>query len=150
MHLRETRISNHGPLSWVTMLKRDPYLRCMWAKLVEYRKAKKMSTLIMMSANNAKDAPEEKVFRDKMLENEGLADIQPFDSNNKEEQINDESESDANNSSSDDNTARSKNSSSEIKDSSTGDSTKDQEESKLDKPNGFNSGSTDDTSYDHS
>ncbi|GMF80478.1 unnamed protein product [[Candida] boidinii] len=80
-----------------------------------------------------------------MLENEGLADIQPFDSNNKEEQINDESESDANNSSSDDNTARSKNSSSEIKDSSTGDITKDQEASKLDKPNGSNSGSTDDS-----
>ncbi|KAG7746414.1 hypothetical protein KL912_004345 [Ogataea haglerorum] len=83
VHLLHARTSNHGPLMWVTMVKKDQFLRPLWFKIAEYRKKNKLPA-VLQAQLSGNVGPEEKEFRQKIYETEGVVDVLPYKSDKKE------------------------------------------------------------------
>ncbi|KAG7900536.1 hypothetical protein KL907_004654 [Ogataea polymorpha] len=83
VHLLHARTSNHGPLMWVTMIKKDQFLRPLWYKIAEYRKKNKLPAVLQAQLSE-NVGPEEKEFRQKIYETEGVVDLLPYKSDKKE------------------------------------------------------------------
>ncbi|CDK27588.1 unnamed protein product [Kuraishia capsulata CBS 1993] len=123
MHFKESRVVNHGPLAWITMVKKDPFLKQMWSRVLKLKKQRKIFPHDMNTrddkgkdeigidhdndndmgnpkspvsnchgerigfdcpSNNeafkssGKQSDLDDEFRDRMLENEGITDLQPY------------------------------------------------------------------------
>ncbi|KAG7820632.1 hypothetical protein KL942_004642 [Ogataea angusta] len=83
VHLLHARTSNHGPLMWVTMIKKDQFLRPLWFKIAEYKKKNKLPA-VLQAQLSANGGPEDKEFRQKIYETEGVVDLLPYKSDKKE------------------------------------------------------------------
>ncbi|ODV87651.1 hypothetical protein CANARDRAFT_25897 [[Candida] arabinofermentans NRRL YB-2248] len=78
LHLRYCRINNYGPLAWVTLVRKDPFLKPLWSKVIELKKKQKPSELGAPSLPKSASRPEDAEFGARMYESEGLSDVQPY------------------------------------------------------------------------
>lgn len=51
LQVNESRVYNHGPLSWITLVKKDVLIRCLWTKVLTFNK----SSLILNTAGKCAD-----------------------------------------------------------------------------------------------
>lgn len=79
VHFRESRVMNHGPFSWLTLVKKDKFGCTLWDKVVELKKQKKTDALeaFKRDPKGSKKSAEDE-FRNTLLENEGIVDLAPY------------------------------------------------------------------------
>ncbi|KAH3661848.1 hypothetical protein OGAPHI_006027 [Ogataea philodendri] len=77
VHALHWRVSNHGPLMWITLVRKDPYLHPLWYRIVEFRRRNKLSEFFASQVSTTSQK-QEKQFRQKVYETEGVVDVLPF------------------------------------------------------------------------